>query len=104
MGGLAFVALGRQQDGAGTTGVEGGRQGVAGLQETHLPAEGLIEGRRRPQLGILPEVVLKGLDPTCGLHLAQLAEQLAEAHWRQGDVRRIVGRFCRSQLAAMTTR
>ena len=78
--GFGFIPFGGQQHSAGTAGIQGCGQRVPRLQEAQLAAAGLVESRGTAQLRIVREAVIEGLGAACCLYLAQVAEQLAEAH------------------------
>jgi hypothetical protein len=54
------------------------------LEKAELAVPGLIEGASTLQLRIAAEVMGQGLEAAGGLHFAQPAEQVAEAHGGRG--------------------
>jgi hypothetical protein len=78
--GCGFIAPLGQEHSAGGRAGEGGGQGIAWLEKAELARAGLIEGAGTLQLRIAAEVMGQVLEATGGLHFAQPAEQVAEAH------------------------
>jgi hypothetical protein len=80
----SLIAPLRQEHRTGGRAAESGGQGIAWLQKTQLVGPGLIEGAGTFQLRIAAEVMGQVLEAAGGLHFAQQAEQVAEAHGGRG--------------------
>ena len=90
---LGRLVPGGQQHGGGAAAVQGCAERVARFEEADLGGTGLVEGGSSLDGGVACQVVGHGPWTTGGLHFAQVAEQVAEAHGRWNyELGRIVER------------